>query len=1729
MFESHSNFSDWFRSPKLVLRVEKKLSVIEQPIPPAHATDSEAQVLAKWNVVYDAHNEELKSMFEKQARVERFDLNLTFHACKQEEGKSVSPYVLKMKGYVEQLEQLGYVLLQDLSVGLIINGLTSDFAGFVRNYNMHNIRKTISELHALLIEYEKGLPKKAATPQPKNPKPSAKEHLAKDDACHHCKQVGHWKRNCPVYLAELVMKKKQVDTANSSSLKGVSKNDVLYFNVIPCNDIYEIDMLNLVPNVNSIYNVSNKIVKHNLDSTYLWHCRLSHISNKRIKKLQHDRLLMSTDEESFYKYVSCLLGKMTWKPFPHHTKRATDLLRLIHTDVCGPLRHVSRQGASYFITFMDDYSHYDYVYLLKHKHEVFETFKVLKNKVGNQLEKTIKALRSDRGGEYISQEFKDYLKSCGIIQQLTPLYTPQHNGVSERRNYTLLDMVRSMMNLTTLPLSFWDYALEFATRILNMVPTKKVDKTPYELWIPKETICYYFYFPPKNKIVVARYAVFLEKNLISQEFSGRAVELEEIQDEDTSPSENTSEIPMEVEGFEPPQEEVVPVRRFARTHRAPNRLCLNVKVEDHSLGDLNEPANYKAIILDPESNKWLGAMNAEMQSMKDNQVWCLVKLPPNGKTVGINWRFKKKTDMYGIVHTYKDRLIAKGFTQTYGIDYEETFSPVADIKAIRILIAIAAFYEYKIWQMDAKNSFLNGYLDENIYMVQPEGFVDPKHPRKICKFQRSIYGLKQASRMRNKRFDEEIKKFGFARNLDEPCAYQKGSRSNLTLLILYVDDIIIMGNHIPSLQSVKSYFRKCFAMKDLGEATFILGIKIYRDRSKRLIRLSQSAYMDKILKKYRMDNSKHGELHWIAVKTILKYLRNSKDMFLVYGGNPEAELLVDCYCDTGFETDRDDIKSQTRYVLVLNRGAEVELSVGLILGKMTISYGKWIFKIVTFTAWTLDLSSTYKATYNLIAIDFQQRNQDLHEFCNPGYDVKTIIENPLKKAPLRHNTLEKHTWYAEKKVIRCANFMIKMHSRLKDDPLKKQPYVLTRQKTFLHTWEALPSSRSQIEVTAHYGRKNSPPKVVVVNDNGGVKNAYPFSAKKNPTAYMMTMDEITLDVCNDLVFIHSVKPTYGADMETVFFRVICGQKCIIEDQARINKESKEFGRELFDSLARRYHITGESINKEQLREFKDHTLQYDADIEGGKLTDTEIKALLLDQKIVVVVGTVTNYVKVDEILCMRATDLRFTKTAIARTENARVCLTFDQLALRSPFGQNTIWVKLKGKACSFMLCDLDFEPLSLSLSSLPSCDLMSLTNMLILLHYLESFKSEFAEVYVNRGSKRRRSGKEPESTSALRETTTTTAGKTTTGSKTHKQSASQSAPVEETMQSTDVFEAPAHQEFETGVHDEQAEEEVHHLPDWFQQPKRLPSPDHAWNKSVPAVHESVQPWLSNLARRQDPQESFDELTDTTFDFSAFVMNRLNVKTLTPELLAGPTFELMKGTCKSLTELEYFCEEVYKATTEKLDWINPEGRQYPHDLRKPLPLVPNSQGRHVIPFHHFINNDLEYLRGGESSRKYSTSVTKTTAADYGHIKWIEDLVPNSMWSQMIVNYDKFALWGISHWGKKRRQFYAFATTRESARDVYSKRRIIAVTKVEIVEWQNYKHLDWITYQISTLKNVIAFNAPKKCSQEGVVIKGMWRDLNWELTVEAIRRNSTPTKPDTYPIQSRRQDAYNTPYS
>nr|GFC00965.1 hypothetical protein [Tanacetum cinerariifolium] len=337
---------------------------------------------------------------------------------------------------------------------------------------------------------------------------------------------------------------------------------------------------------------------------------------------------------------------------------------------------------------------------------------------------------------------------------------------------------------------------------------------------------------------------------------------------------------------------------------------------------------------------------------------------------------------------------------------------------------------------------------------------------------------------------------------------------------------------------------------------------------------------------------------------------------------------------------------------------------------------------------------------------------------------------------------------------------------------------------------------------------------------------------------------------------------------------------------------------------------------------------------------------------------------------------------------------------------------------------------------------------------------ELKKILIEKIEGNRREGWEHASASTPSKTATESAGRSTTGSQSRQLSASESAFAEEPVQTTCQMEEPSHLVFETGAEDQPSVQTSQH-PEWFSMPRRPPSPNRDWNKTLPAAQGDAQSWISKLARQTDARSSFNELLDTPIDFSNFIMNRLGVATLTPELLVGPTYELMRGSCNSLTELEFYLEEVYKATTDQLDCVNPEGQQYPHNLLQPLPLIPYNRGRRVIPFEHFINNDLKYLWGGASSRKYTTSVTKTKAADYGHIKWIEDLVPRAIWIQEPINYDKHALWGVSHWGRKRQQFYGFAVNRESALDVYSKRRIIAVIELKIVEWHNYKHLDWIS--------------------------------------------------------------------
>ncbi|KAL0455181.1 UNVERIFIED_CONTAM: Retrovirus-related Pol polyprotein from transposon RE2, partial [Sesamum latifolium] len=335
--------------------------------------------------------------------------------------------------------------------------------------------------------------------------------------------------------------------------------------------------------------------------------------------------------------------------------------------------------------------------------------------IENQTNRKIKVLRSERGGEYLSGKFNDYLKENGILSQWTPPGTPQLHGVAERRNRTLLDMVQSMMNFTELTPSF--YALETAAKFLNIAPSKSVPQTPYEIWhgkpasykylrvwgspayvkrlvgdkldsrsslcrfigYPKETTGYYFYDPAKQNIFISKNAIFLEKNFPSDSRRDEAL-IEESSEEPQHDSTTAFEPKVHING--------VPVlRRATRESRVPERYGF---VGGLTSQPDNDPKTYGEAMSNIDSNKWLEAMKSKMDSMGSNQVWTSVDPPKGVRPVGCKWIYKHKLGADGEVTAFKARLVAKGYTQRPGVDFEETYSPVAMAKSIRILLAIAA-------------------------------------------------------------------------------------------------------------------------------------------------------------------------------------------------------------------------------------------------------------------------------------------------------------------------------------------------------------------------------------------------------------------------------------------------------------------------------------------------------------------------------------------------------------------------------------------------------------------------------------------------------------------------------------------------------------------------------------------------------------------------------------------------------------------------------------------------------------------------------------------------------------------------------------------------------------------------------------------------------------------------------------------------------------------------------
>ena len=271
-----------------------------------------------------------------------------------------------------------------------------------------------------------------------------------------------------------------------------------------------------------------------------------------------------------------------------------------------------------------------------------------------------------------------------------------------------------------------------------------------------------------------------------------------------------------------------------------------------------DPVSFKKAMECYDSEKWFNAMKEELKSMDDNEVWELVELPNEKKRVGCKWVFKTKRDSKGNIERHKARLVAKGYTQKDGIDYKETFSPVSKKDSLRIIMAIVAHYDLELHQMDVKTAFLNGDLEEEVYMDQPEGFTTPGKENLVCKLKKSIYGLKQASRQWYIKFNDTITSYGFVENTVDRCIYMKVSGSKFIILILYVDDILLATNDKSLLHDVKKFLSESFEMKDLGEASYVIGIEIFRDRKEGLLGLSQQGYINKVLERFGMDKCSPG-------------------------------------------------------------------------------------------------------------------------------------------------------------------------------------------------------------------------------------------------------------------------------------------------------------------------------------------------------------------------------------------------------------------------------------------------------------------------------------------------------------------------------------------------------------------------------------------------------------------------------------------------------------------------------------------------------------------------------------------------------------------------------------------------------------------------------------------------------------------------------------------------------
>jgi transposase InsO family protein len=721
------------------------------------------------------------------------------------------------------------------------------------------------------------------------------------------------------------------------------------------------------------------------------HRRMGHIAPTTARKLVVDGLVtgIALDPNSREEHCEvCIYARATRQPVPkvRVSEQAKQFSDEIHTDVWGPSQVSTRRGRRYYITFTDDATRFTTTYLLAAKSDAFAAYRQYEAWARTQGHcSAFKVLRSDRGGEYLSDEFNKHLAAAGTARRLTVHDTPELNGIAERLNRTLIEKVQALLHMAALPPNMWGEALRHATWLKNRMSTRALgSKTPWQalygkppnlsrlrrfgetVWVHDpngskldaqaregcwigfdiESQGHRVYWPGNKTVSIERSVYFAAAERLEGEemdvptpktskfelhaaplpalpvpvpqpsapppdkappspvssltllsSSGAVSESLQLDDPDPEPRRSTrirkpSRIVRELQagvgvvstrsphsvlprgvsvpgGFdEGEEEEVALVDAMAGAWSVEaglpalreNYLGLEVALAaETGESEVLEPRNLAEAKRCPEWPLWEQAIHEELNTLRTAGTWTLEQAPPGANVIGSKWVFKAKKDPSGKVVRYKARLVAQGFSQVEGVDYFDTYAPVARLPSSRTIIAMANRLGLELHQVDIKGAYLNGELtaDEVLYMRNPPGYPEDASGR-VLRLRKSLYRLKQAGRRWYQKFTQILASLGFAQCKVDQAVFYKHSKSPQVFIVIamHVDDCTIAANSATAVDAFKAGLRKHVEVTDLGELHWMLGIEVKRDRAGGTIHLSQRSYIDSILRRFGFEDTK---------------------------------------------------------------------------------------------------------------------------------------------------------------------------------------------------------------------------------------------------------------------------------------------------------------------------------------------------------------------------------------------------------------------------------------------------------------------------------------------------------------------------------------------------------------------------------------------------------------------------------------------------------------------------------------------------------------------------------------------------------------------------------------------------------------------------------------------------------------------------------------------------------